>query len=583
MHLITLKRACQIVFAIALLCSNQLYAQTNLALNKTTTASSAVTSASFAVDGNASSRWESTHGVENSWLQIDLGAVYALTNITIDWEAANAANYEVLGSFDGTGWSPLASRTGGAFGGRSDSLTLSGSYRYVKINATKRSVGNTWGYSIWEVKVSGSAAPQSTNVAIGKLTTASSAFQAATDATDGSTSTRWESVHSAATAWVQIDLGATYAIVDTSIDWEAANAANYDLQGSLDGTTWAPIASRTGGFFGKRTDTYSVAASHRYLRLNATKKSVGNNWGYSIWEWKVNGTLVTNPGSTSSSKSSSTTTSSSSSSSTSSSSSSKSSLSSSSSSLPPSSTSSSSSSAVITTSSSSSTSSFDRNNYNAPRATTAPVIDGQADAIWDTAPWAPIDVFWFGSQNPTAQDFSGRYKALWDSGNVYLLVDITDDVLFDATANPLERYWDDDSVEIFLDENKSGGNHQSSVNAWAYHVGINGDNVDSTNSTSVKLLNDHITVRRVSLGSKHMWEMSVRVYGDNYVDNANNTPVTLTLNKLMGFSVCYNDNDASSFRESMVGSVDTAGHKADQGYVNASVFGSMRLVEATTK
>jgi hypothetical protein len=71
----------------------------------------------------------------------------------------------------------------------------------------------------------------------------------------------------------------------------------------------------------------------------------------------------------------------------------------------------------------------------------------------------------------------------------------------------------------------------------------------------------------------------MRVYGENYTDAGPNTPVPLFLNKLMGFSACYNDNDASANRESMVGSVDTQGHKDDMGYIDASVFGSLRLVE----
>jgi Carbohydrate family 9 binding domain-like len=218
-------------------------------------------------------------------------------------------------------------------------------------------------------------------------------------------------------------------------------------------------------------------------------------------------------------------------------------------------------------------------NYNAPQATTAPIIDGVIDSIWGTAEWAPINVFWLGSQVPSAQDFTGRYKALWDQGNLYLLVDITDDVLFDATANPLERYWDDDSVEVFIDENRNGGNHQTNTSAWAYHVAINGDVVDSTSSTNAELLNSHITTRRVTNGTQHLWEMSMRVYGENYVNNTTSA-LTLAAGKVMGFSMAYNDNDASAERESMMGSVDTPGHRNNEGYLNASVFGSLRLVNA---
>lgn len=232
-----------------------------------------------------------------------------------------------------------------------------------------------------------------------------------------------------------------------------------------------------------------------------------------------------------------------------------------------------------TTTSSSASSSSDRNHYNAPKVSVAPMIDGVAEAQWDRATWAPIDVFWLGSQRPTATDFSGRYKAMWDAGNLYLLFDITDETLFDATANPLERYWDDDSVEIFIDENKNGGNHQYNTSAWAYHVSILGDIIDFTNTTTVRQLNSHITIRRITAGTKHMWEMSVRIYGENYSDTSTNTQLSLFAGKLMGFSACYNDNDASAQRESMVGSVDTQGHKNDMGYKDASVFGSMRLIE----
>ena len=575
MHNTIVKYTGRLACCIALLLSSQLYAQTNLALNKIATASTALQPASAAVDGNANSRWESTQGLNTAWLQVDLGANYNLTSTAIDWEAANAATYEVLGSINNSTWVSLNNRVNGTFGNRTDTLVLGGVYRYLRINATARSPGNNWGYSIWEWKVYGSLASSSSsssisnmdwfcngaisfvpcsssassisssasslksssisssssssvvsiiNLAIGGIASASTALGASANAIDGNLTTRWESNHGVDPSWISVDLKAEKTLTSVVINWEAANAANYEVQGSHDNTNWTTLATRTGGVFGNRTDTVTVSGTYRYVRVYGTVRSVGNNWGYSIFELQIFGFGNANG-------------------------------------------------------SSSSVTSSDRNHYDAPRATTAPVIDGVMDAVWDAAVWAPIDVFWLGSQRPTAQDFSGRYKAMWDQGNLYLLFDITDDVLFDATANPLERYWDDDSVEIFIDENKNGGIHETNTSAWAYHVGINGDVVDSTNSSTSKLLNSHITVRRVSVGSKHMWEMSMRVYGENYDDAKVNIPLVLFAGKQMGFSVCYNDNDASAFRESMVGSVDTQGHKDNQGYINASVFGSMSLVE----
>ena len=229
--------------------------------------------------------------------------------------------------------------------------------------------------------------------------------------------------------------------------------------------------------------------------------------------------------------------------------------------------------------SSSSQGSIDRNRYTAPRATTAPVIDGVVDSVWDRASWAPIDVFWLGTQsNPSAQDYTGRYKALWDENYLYILYDLIDDKIYDGVREPLDRYWEDDTVELFIDENKSGGQHGNSTNAWAYHISTYGDVVDSTTG-SATLLNNHIDVRRVDNGTQHYWELRIRIYGDDYADWKTNTPLTLFAGKLMGFSACYIDNDGSSQRESMMGSVDTQGHKNNQGYLDASVFGSMLLVE----
>jgi PKD repeat protein len=229
--------------------------------------------------------------------------------------------------------------------------------------------------------------------------------------------------------------------------------------------------------------------------------------------------------------------------------------------------------------SSSSQASSDRNRYIAPRATTAPVIDGVVDSVWDRASWAPIDVFWLGTQpNPSAQDYSGRYKALWDENYLYILYDITDDVIYDGVRDVLDRYWEDDTVELFVDENKNGGQHGYNTSAWAYHISTYGDVVDSTTGGAT-LLNNHIDNRLVSNGNQHYWEMRIRIYGEDYADWKSNTPLQLYAGKLMGFSACYIDNDGSSQRESMMGSVDTAGHKNNQGYLDAGSFGSLLLAE----
>lgn len=266
---------------------------------RTVTASSQLTPAANAVDGDGGTRWESAHAVDPSWITVDLGSLKALSQVVIDWEAANAANYQVQGSTNGTSWTNLKTVTGATFGTRTDTHAVSGNYRYVRIYATARSVGNQWGYSIWELKVYAQSTPASSSAASSSLApaaplniasaTASTALTPAANAIDKNSGTRWESAHALDPTSLTLDLGSTKTLSSIAIDWEAANAANYTVQGSNDNTNWTNLVSRTGGTFGNRTDTLTIAGSYRYVRINGTARSVGNQWGYSIWEVRVLG------------------------------------------------------------------------------------------------------------------------------------------------------------------------------------------------------------------------------------------------------------------------------------------------------
>ena len=110
----------------------------------------------LAVDGNLATRWESAQGIDPSWIVLDLGANYALSEVIIHWEAANAASYEIQGSADNSNWTALFSHSGGVFGERTDNVSLSGTYRYVRMYGITRS--SPYGYSIWEMEVYGSPA-----------------------------------------------------------------------------------------------------------------------------------------------------------------------------------------------------------------------------------------------------------------------------------------------------------------------------------------------------------------------------------------------------------------------------------------
>lgn len=148
-----------------MLASAAVTAQTNLALTATASGSSNLQPANLASDGNTSTRWESAHGVDPSWLTIDLGTAKNLSSVQVVWEAANAANYLILGSNNNLDWATLKIFTGGAFGNRTDTHTVAGTYRYVRMHATQRSAGNNWGYSIFEFRVFGAVPISSSSAA----------------------------------------------------------------------------------------------------------------------------------------------------------------------------------------------------------------------------------------------------------------------------------------------------------------------------------------------------------------------------------------------------------------------------------
>lgn len=216
--------------------------------------------------------------------------------------------------------------------------------------------------------------------------------------------------------------------------------------------------------------------------------------------------------------------------------------------------------------------------YKAPFTSIAPVIDGSgSDNCWNDASWISINNLYVGAAY-TPKDFTGRYKMVWTASKLFLLVEVTDDILSDVHTDPLQNFWDDDCVEIFLDEDKSGGPHQYNYNAFAYHVSLTYDVLDDT---PARMFNNDIMTRRITKGNFSTWEFAINVYADNYIYGSKNTPVTLTQGKLMGFNIAYCDNDGGTTRESFIGSRFEKPGDENMGYINADVFAALELVPAT--
>jgi hypothetical protein len=221
-----------------------------------------------------------------------------------------------------------------------------------------------------------------------------------------------------------------------------------------------------------------------------------------------------------------------------------------------------------------------RSLYDAPRAAGPIRVDGIADeADWDDAAWRDISYRWLGPDY-TPDDFEGRFKLVWTPERVYLLVEVTDDILFDSHRDPLVQYWDDDCLEVFIDEDYSGGDHQYNHNAFAYHFSLDNRAIDIGTDRQARDYSHHVQSRWRQEGNKIVWEVAIDIYDDSYDDNAtDNEPLTLEAGKVLGLMVAWCDNDGSELRENFIGSESVPSGPKDRGWIDASLFGKVVLHE----
>jgi chitinase len=134
--------------------------------------------------------------------------------------------------------------------------------------------------------------PVPANLATGKQVTVSSTeagSNVASNAVDGSYTTRWSSLYTDA-EWLTVDLGAAYNVNRVKLTWEAAYGKDYTVQYSTDGSSWSTAKSITGNT-DLVNDHTGLTGTSRYVRINGTAR--GTVYGYSVYELEVYGTPVT--------------------------------------------------------------------------------------------------------------------------------------------------------------------------------------------------------------------------------------------------------------------------------------------------
>jgi hypothetical protein len=251
-------------------------------------------------------------------------------------------------------------------------------------------------------------------------------------------------------------------------------------------------------------------------------------------------------------------------------------------------------------------------------APTPPLIDGRCeDACWQNTPWQPIAQVWipYGTTRDSS-DFAGHYKVVWSASTnlLYFLVEVTDDMFVDGfIPGKTAEVYNYDIIEVFIDENKSGGLHvfdakdstsrewgSNAENAFSYHIYARfpkegeettehfaGD-IAGTSWSDVRRINYASHIPEFALrrsGTKAVWEFSLIVYNDTYHDTLRNNESArsqLKPGKVMGLSLAYCDNDhpekEPKVRDKFYGSVWVPAAAYNDHWKNADYFGSVKLV-----
>ncbi len=232
-------------------------------------------------------------------------------------------------------------------------------------------------------------------------------------------------------------------------------------------------------------------------------------------------------------------------------------------------------------------------------AENTPTINGDStDACWAEVDWQTIDQVWIpwgGSVG--ADDYTGKYKIIWSSSEnlLYFLVEITDDVFVDGYEFGPGDYYNYDIVEVFIDEDKSGGvhNYEDTENAFAYHIVVDAPEEGEVNNdfvvcdmtgpvTTVNYASHFPDLAMKKTGNQYTWEFSLAVYDDTY-DNSNPeaSRVDLSEGKISGLSLAYCDNDdpeeEPKTRDNFFGSVWVPEEEYNNHWINADGFGTIEL------
>ena len=178
-----------------------------------------------------------------------------------------------------------------------------------------------------------------------------------------------------------------------------------------------------------------------------------------------------------------------------------------------------------------------------------PTIDGEIDDVWNDAEDISLDII------VQTSDDTCKTKLLWDETNLYVLFDVTDAKLNDDS----EDAWQQDSIEVFIDENnaRSGGYDEDDKQ---YRVSYN----DFHSFNGEKCLEENMKASVVLTDNGYMVEAAFAW-----------TDITPEVGTQIGLELQVNDATSLGERCGTLSWADDTG----TCYMNPAMFGHADLVE----
>ncbi|MBO4901499.1 MAG: endo-1,4-beta-xylanase [Lachnospiraceae bacterium] len=174
-------------------------------------------------------------------------------------------------------------------------------------------------------------------------------------------------------------------------------------------------------------------------------------------------------------------------------------------------------------------------------------VDGEVDETWESVEAVPLTIV------VQSVDVQCEAKLLWDEDNLYVLMPVTDPVLNDASPDDYQQ----DSIEVFIDENNAGADAYESDDK---QYRVNYKNVQSFNGE--KCIADNIVSAAKETADGYLVEAAMKW-----------TDITPAAGTLIGLELQVNDATAAGERSGTLSWADDSG----TCYLNPAMFGHAKL------